>query len=41
VSIGVATHPLHGQTADALIHAADVALLTAKGEGKHRFSVAA
>jgi diguanylate cyclase (GGDEF)-like protein len=41
VSIGVATHPLHGQTADTLIRAADVALLKAKRQGKHRFSVAA
>jgi diguanylate cyclase (GGDEF)-like protein len=41
VSIGVATHPLHGQTAEALIRAADIALLKAKGQGKHRFSVAA
>jgi diguanylate cyclase (GGDEF)-like protein len=41
VSIGVATYPLHGQAADALIQAADIALLKAKGQGKHRFSVAA
>ena len=41
VSIGVATSPAHGQTADALINAADAALLDAKGRGKHRFSVAA
>ena len=41
VSIGVATSPTHGGTADALINAADAALLDAKGRGKHRFSVAA
>jgi diguanylate cyclase (GGDEF)-like protein len=41
VSIGVATHPLRGQTANALIRAADIALLKAKRQGKHRFSVAA
>jgi diguanylate cyclase (GGDEF)-like protein len=41
VSIGVATSPAHGRAADALINAADAALLDAKGRGKHRFSVAA
>jgi diguanylate cyclase (GGDEF)-like protein len=41
VSIGVATHPQHGHTAETLIRAADAALLKAKGQGKHRFSVAA
>ena len=41
VSIGVATSPIHGRAADALINAADVALLDAKGKGKRRFSVAA
>ena len=41
VSIGVATHPLHGRNAERLIRAADIALLEAKGQGKHRFSVAA
>jgi diguanylate cyclase (GGDEF)-like protein len=41
VSIGVATSPLHGRTSAELIHAADVALLKAKGQGKHRVSVAA
>jgi diguanylate cyclase (GGDEF)-like protein len=41
VSIGVASSPQHGRAADALINAADVALLDAKGRGKRRFSVAA
>jgi diguanylate cyclase (GGDEF)-like protein len=41
ISIGVATSPAHGRAADALINAADAALLDAKGRGKHRFSVAA
>lgn len=41
VSIGVATSPAHGRAADALINAADAALLDAKGRGKRRFSVAA
>ncbi|HEY2788496.1 MAG TPA: sensor domain-containing diguanylate cyclase [Gaiellales bacterium] len=41
VSIGVATSPTHGHTAEELINAADTALLDAKGRGKHRFSVAA
>jgi diguanylate cyclase (GGDEF)-like protein len=41
VSIGVATHPLHGTTVAELILAADAALLKAKGQGKQRFSVAA
>ncbi len=41
VSIGVATSPRNGRAADALINAADAALLDAKGRGKHRFSVAA
>jgi diguanylate cyclase (GGDEF)-like protein len=41
VSIGVATSPANGRAADALINAADAALLDAKGRGKHRFSVAA
>ena len=41
VSIGVATSPQHGRTADELTQAADAALLDAKGRGKRRFSVAA
>ncbi len=41
VSIGVATSPRNGRAGDALINAADAALLDAKGRGKHRFSVAA
>jgi diguanylate cyclase (GGDEF)-like protein len=41
VSIGVATAPGHGRTADALTEAADAALLDAKGRGKRRWSVAA
>jgi diguanylate cyclase (GGDEF)-like protein len=41
VSIGVATAPQHGRTADELTQAADAALLDAKGRGKRRFSVAA
>ncbi len=41
VSIGVATAPAHGHTADALTRAADAALLDAKGKGKRRFSIAA
>jgi diguanylate cyclase (GGDEF)-like protein len=41
VSIGVATAPQHGSTADQLTQAADAALLDAKGRGKRRFSVAA
>jgi diguanylate cyclase (GGDEF)-like protein len=41
VSIGVATAPGHGRTADELTQAADAALLNAKGRGKRRFSIAA
>jgi GGDEF domain-containing protein len=40
-SIGVATHPQHGASADALIHAADMALLAAKSGGKGRYMLAA
>jgi diguanylate cyclase (GGDEF)-like protein len=41
VSIGVATAPQHGRTADELTQAADTALFDAKGHGKRRFSLAA
>ena len=40
-SIGVATHPQHGASADALIHAADMALLAAKSDGKGRYMLGA
>jgi diguanylate cyclase (GGDEF)-like protein len=36
ISIGVATFPQHGQTADALLKTADEALYTAKREGRNR-----
>jgi diguanylate cyclase (GGDEF)-like protein/PAS domain S-box-containing protein len=35
-SVGVALFPEHGSTAEALIHAADVALYRAKGDGRDR-----
>lgn len=41
VSIGVATWPVHGTSADALVAAADEALYRAKGAGKNRVERAA
>jgi diguanylate cyclase (GGDEF)-like protein len=36
ISFGIATHPLHGQTADALLRTADQALYAAKRLGRNR-----
>jgi diguanylate cyclase (GGDEF)-like protein len=36
ISVGVATHPLHGQTRDSLIRSADEALYTAKQNGRNQ-----
>ncbi len=41
ISLGVATYPSHGETADALLRAADVALYRAKAEGRDRVGVPA
>jgi diguanylate cyclase (GGDEF)-like protein len=41
VSLGVATYPLHGATADDLLRAADVALYRAKADGRNRVGVPA
>jgi diguanylate cyclase (GGDEF)-like protein/putative nucleotidyltransferase with HDIG domain len=40
VSIGVATYPRHGQTAEILLHEADLAVYQAKQEGRNRVAVA-
>lgn len=39
-SIGIAHYPEHGNTADAIIHAADLAMYCAKRSGGNRFSIA-
>jgi diguanylate cyclase (GGDEF)-like protein len=39
-SFGVATYPLHGQSRDALLHAADMALYRAKHSGRDRVELA-
>jgi diguanylate cyclase (GGDEF)-like protein/PAS domain S-box-containing protein len=39
VSMGVASYPQHGATAEALLHAADLALYQAKREGRNRVHV--
>jgi diguanylate cyclase (GGDEF)-like protein len=41
VSIGVATAPGNGRSADALVRAADLALLAARAAGERRFNAAA
>jgi diguanylate cyclase (GGDEF)-like protein len=38
VSLGVAQYPMHGESVDAVIAAADAALYVAKGEGRNRVS---
>ena len=40
MSIGLATYPAHGATADALIISADKALYQAKANGRNRLEVA-
>ncbi len=40
VSAGVAMFPLHGDSAEAVIHAADLAMLRAKREGRNRVMLA-
>lgn len=39
-SIGIALFPLHGRTADALMHAADQAMYAAKSNPERRYSIA-
>ncbi len=39
ISIGVATFPADGVTANELIHAADLALYSAKGQGRNRLAL--
>ncbi len=41
VSLGVASYPLHGATADAILRAADLALYRAKADGRNRVGVPA
>jgi diguanylate cyclase (GGDEF)-like protein len=41
VSIGAAAYPGHGRTADELIHAADIAMLAVKADGKHGYRLSA
>ena len=36
LSLGVAQYPMHGESVDAVIAAADAALYDAKGEGRNR-----
>jgi diguanylate cyclase (GGDEF)-like protein len=40
VSIGIAAHPDHGVTSEALLRVADAALYTAKAEGRNRTCIA-
>ncbi|HYG32434.1 MAG TPA: diguanylate cyclase, partial [Methylophilaceae bacterium] len=39
-SLGLAFYPLHGNTADQLLRAADKALYEAKGAGRNRVEIA-
>ena len=39
VSIGIAEYPAHGETSDDILHCADMAMYTAKKEGKNRVVV--
>lgn len=39
VSLGVATYPIHGDEATTLMHAADMALYSAKEEGRNRVHI--
>lgn len=41
LSMGIATFPDHGETAETVLHVADAALYKAKAEGRDRFVVAA
>lgn len=39
-SVGIAYYPEHGETADSIIHAADLAMYDAKRSGGNRYSIA-
>ena len=39
-SVGIAHYPEHGNTADSIIHAADLAMYNAKRDGGNRYSTA-
>jgi diguanylate cyclase (GGDEF)-like protein len=41
ISLGVATHPVHGGTPDELLKNADAALYESKAKGRNRVSVSA
>jgi diguanylate cyclase (GGDEF)-like protein/hemerythrin-like metal-binding protein/PAS domain S-box-containing protein len=40
ISVGIGVHPSHGDTMDALFHAADTAMFHAKRQGKNRYALA-